>query len=206
MRPRRRTCWTWWWSRLSRSDGERVRPPRGVLLFEAAAGGGPGGGAGRGTAKTASMRASFRAIHGARRPRPAPPPGPRTGSGFRPPRMKKEKSGSADPWSAETVRPPFPSIRRPWVGATAAPWPPWTCRRWGGVAVQDRLFAWMRKASLHGRTCGVSCTAAPPRQQAAPQLLTLTLPVTAKDSTCKCRAVKLRPARGPASHDARRRR
>ena len=40
--------------------------------------------------------------------------------------------------------------------------------RWGGVAVQGRLFAWMRKASLQGRTCGVSCTATPPRPTNSP--------------------------------------
>jgi hypothetical protein len=34
--------------------------------------------------------------------------------------------------------------------------------------VQDRLFAWMRKASLHGRIHGVSCTATPPRQRNNP--------------------------------------
>ena len=33
---------------------------------------------------------------------------------------RKKKSGSADPWSAETIRPHSPNIRRPWVGATKA--------------------------------------------------------------------------------------
>ena len=110
-------------------------------------------------------------------PPASPTARPSTGSGGRQPRKKNKKRGQS-PFAARKDSDPFfvtpfstsffffPTIRRPWVGATTGPHGP--VRGWGGVGSRERSSAWMRMASLHGWIHGDSREPTPPRQTHSP--------------------------------------
>ena len=204
MRRRRRTCWTWWWSRLSRSDCERVRPPRGWLLFEAAGGwAGRWGWAGDGKSRSCGPRfAPSMALNA-----PAHPhrPAPLTGSGGRHRVEKNEKAearwpGRVDPWSTRTT---LGSLVERALGH-GRHGPVEGGAGWVGGGVERH--GWRESRPAWMRLLPSPANLPRPANATALQLSTLTLPLTAKDSTCRCHAAWLRPGRAPAWHDARHRR